>query len=209
MLRGHLDNITSLGFIEGWALDPDVPAKPVEVSVLQGGVEIAWGLAHRFRPDLLSAGFGLGWCAFRLRTKLPLDEVQAQPLRLVERGSGATLFEVERISDIEDAVPPAATMEGLTRADPTVIGGVWQLGLCNDLFLQFIRQHGLETFLGVAYAYVLGRPADESGLTIYSRSIRQASLTPVGVLLALEDSDEFRGRPRQLAAPNSATFPFH
>jgi hypothetical protein len=33
-------------------------------------------------------------------------------------------------------------------------------------------------------------------------------LTPVGVLAALEDSDEFRSRSRQLAAPNSPTFPF-
>jgi hypothetical protein len=89
-----------------------------------------------------------------------------------------------------------------------VIHGIWQLRQCDGLFNEFIRQHGLETFLSVAYAYVLGRPADESGLALYSRLIREAALTPVGVLAALEDSAEFRSRSRQLAAPNSPTFPF-
>jgi hypothetical protein len=33
-------------------------------------------------------------------------------------------------------------------------------------------------------------------------------LGPVAILEALSDSDEFRNSERQLAAPNSPTFPF-
>jgi hypothetical protein len=208
VLRGHLDNVTSLGYIEGWALDTEAPTRIVEVSVVAGGVEIAWGLAHRFREDLMTAGLGLGWCAFRVRLGVPLEEIQASPVRLLERGEGTALFDLERIPTIEDEEPRVETMEALAFTDPTVIHGIWQLRQCDGLFNEFIRQHGLETFLSVAYAYVLGRPADESGLALYSRLIREAALTPVGVLAALEDSDEFRSRSRQLAAPNSPTFPF-
>jgi len=208
VLRGHLDNVTSLGYIEGWALDTYAPTTAVEVSIIWNGAEVAWGLAHRFREDLMTAAYGLGWCAFRLRLAVPISEVLSGAVVLAERATGEEIFAVPAITLIDDPETPISTIEDLARSDPTVIAGVWQLRQCNALLMQFIRQHGVETFLSVAYTYVLGRPADESGLALYTRCIRQATLTPVAVLESLEDSDEFRSGGRQLAAPNAPTFPF-
>lgn len=209
MLRGHIDAVTTLGYLEGWAYDTDDPVKPVEVAVFSRANEIAWGLAHRFRTDLMTAGYGVGWCAFRLRLSGLIADVRDKPLRLLERQSGAQIAIVSELSLIEDGEPPNPDGNGIATFDPTMIEGTWQLQQCEELFMRFISTHGLETFLSVAYAYMLGRPVDAHGLMEYSQAIRKQMLTPWGVLQALEKSDEFRDRGRAVAAPNSDHFPFY
>jgi hypothetical protein len=208
MLHGHLDAVISLGFIEGWAYDSEHLTQAVEVSVLSGDAEVAWGLAHRFREDLMLAGCGLGWCAFRLRLDAARDLVQGAVLRLLERRSGREIHRSEAIALKEDGETPLETLEELTLADPTIIQGIWQLKRCEPLLMQFIRRQGVESFLSTAYAYVLGRPADANGIALYTRHIRHATLGPVGILEALANSEEFRASSRLLAAPNSPSFPF-
>jgi hypothetical protein len=208
MLRGYLDNVTSLGYMEGWACDTADPTLPLEVGVVWNDTEVAWGLAHRFREDLMNADFGIGWSAFRLRLEVSLEEIQFGPVRLLARASGAELFAMTEIAVIEDGEKPMATLEALVGSDPTVIGGIWQLRKCEQLMMQFIRRQGVESFLDAAYAYVLGRPADPPGRAQFTRSIRQGTSTPVGVLEALEDTDEYRAGSRLLTAPNSPGFPF-
>jgi hypothetical protein len=208
MLQGHLDNLTSQGYIEGWACDVSAPARALEVGVHWNDTEVAWGLAHRFREDLMGAGCGLGWCAFRLRLGVSAEDIQSGPLRLLERGSGAEIFAVKQIAIIDDGEKSILTLADLAASDPTVIRGLWQLRKCEQLMMHFIRRYGVESFLDAAYAYVLGRAADPTGRVQYTRCIRQATLTPVGILEVLGDSDEFRATARQLAAPNSPGFPF-
>jgi hypothetical protein len=209
MIRGYIDALTSLGFVEGWAYDTDAPATPLAVSVRLGEEEIAWGLAHRFRPDLLDASYGLGWCAFRLRLAVPVEEVAQGPVRLLERISGTEICALPTLAIIQDPASAAtASQDLLAIADPTVLEGVWQLKKCEFLFAEFIARRGIESFLSVTYAYVLGRPVDEAGLTLYTKCLRQATLSPLDILKELEKSAEFRDAPRPLAAPNSYCFPF-
>lgn len=209
MLHGHLDSITSVGYVEGWAYDSENLIRALEVSVQAAGMEVAWGLAHRFRQDLMTAPCGIGWCAFRLRLGVSSDDLRGRPLRLLERPSGQEIHASNAIAFSEDVEVPLTSVEELTMADPTVISGMWQLRCCDALLMQFIRQHGVDAFLSAAYAYVLGRPADENGLVLYSRHIRHATLGPVGILEALAGSDEFAGRARNLPAPNMPGFPFY
>jgi hypothetical protein len=208
VLRGHIDAVTTLGVLEGWAYDTDDPVKPLEVAVFSRANEVAWGLAHRFRTDLMTAGYGVGWCAFRLRLSGLIADVRDRPLRLLERPTGAQICIVSDLKLIEDTEPPITEANGVTTFDPTVIEGTWQLQQCEELFLKFISVNGLETFLSVAYAYMLGRPVDRDGLMQYSQAIRNGSLTPLGVLEALEKSEDFRFHGRRSAAPSAANFPF-
>ena len=207
MLLGHLDNATTCGYIEGWACDSADPTRTLEVGVSWNDTEVAWGLAHRFRKDLMNADYGLGWCAFRLRLGVSLAEIQSGPVSLHRRGSGEKIFTVKQIAVIDDGEKPMASLDRIARTDPTVIGGIWQLRQCEQLMMQFIRRQGVESFLDAAYAYVLGRAADPAGRAEYARCIRQATLTPLGLLEALGDSDEYRSSCRRLPAPNAPGFP--
>jgi hypothetical protein len=209
MIRGYIDALTSLGFVEGWAYDTEAPAKALAVSVRLGEDEIAWGLAHRFRPDLLDASYGLGWCAFRLRLAVPVEDVASGPVQLLERTAGTEICSLATLAILQDPAAVAAAPQDLRAiADPTVLEGMWQLKKCDFLFAEFIARQGIESFLSVAYAYVLGRPVDEAGLNLYTKCLRQATLSPLDILKELERSAEFRDAPRPLAAPNSYCFPF-
>jgi hypothetical protein len=208
MYRGYIDSVTSLGFVEGWAFDQDDPTRTVNVGIRVEGEVIAGGFALLFREDLMSAGFGLGWCAFRLRLEVPIERVRDGSVDLIERHTGALISSREKLPLIADGEVPATSIGILIEADPTIIKGLWQLRKCENVLMHFIRRHGVETFIDAAYAYVLGRAADHGGRLQYTRCIRQASLSPVAVLEALGDSDEFRGKIRQLAAPKSPAFPF-
>lgn len=208
LLRGHLDSLTSSGYFEGWALDESRPLWALPVAVLKDGQEIASGLAHRFRKDLMETYCGTGWCAFRIRAQGPADDLPLSTLTLIDRESGRELQANKAIACVPDKEWAADTVERICAYDPTVLEGVWQLRACEKLIMAYIRKHGVEQYVRMAYVYVLSRPADDGGLVQYGRQIRQASLTPVGVLEALADSDEYRSQPRQLIAPNALGFPF-
>jgi hypothetical protein len=107
-----------------------------------------------------------------------------------------------------DGELPLSSVSLLVSADPTIIEGLWQLRQCENVLMQFCRRHGVEKFIDAAYAYVLGRAADQAERLQYSRCLRQGTLGAVAVLEALGDSEEFRSKVRQLAAPKSPAFPF-
>lgn len=205
---GHLDNLTVTGYIEGWARDLDAPTKVVHVAILSGDDEVAWGAAHRYRHDLMESRCGIGWNAFRLACNLTVKDLIGRPMVLIERDTRQMLADVGAITYVEDPERPAPSLAGLIAEDPTTLGHIWQLQGCADLFQSFLRRHGVERFVCMAYLYVLGRPADFGGLKQYTRSIRQMTLSPYGLLEALSHSDEFSNANRQLCAPNSNQFPF-
>lgn len=207
-MRGYLDNLTSSGYLEGWAFDPKNPLKPLRVAVLADGVEIARGLAHRFRRDLMESDCGAGWCAFRLIVEGAVERLPQITLTLIERDTGTELHVNRSISCIVDAETRVDSLEVLCACDPTTLDGLWQLRGCERLVMAYIRRNGIEQFVRAAYTYVLGRPADDGGLLQYGKLLRQGRLTPVGVLEALADNDEFRSQPRKLVAPNALGFPF-
>ena len=207
-IRGYLDNLTHSGYFEGWAVDVEAPLTALHVSVVLDGTEIASGLAHRFRRDLMESDCGTGWCAFRLKVSAVSVDLHSATLVLIEQATGAHLHVNSSISSAIDQEPIPDDIEKVCSDDPTIIQGTWQLRGCERIMMSHIRKHGVEDFVRRAYVYVLNRPADIVGLTQYSRSIRQSLLTPVGILEALADSEEFRNQTRQLIAPNASGFPF-
>ncbi len=209
MLAGHIDTITSPGFVEGWAYDRSAPARPLTVSVLDpAGQEIAWGLAHRYREDLALAQIGTGWCAFQLRVAGPVSRLRKLALSLLDRASQTEIHRAGPALFAEDSERLLSNVGDVTRADPTVIGAVEQLRGCTGLFERFIQQRGEDMFVRTAYVYVLGRSADTAGLELYGGLLRNAKLTPYNLLGTLYNSNEFRSRPRLLGAPNTPAFPF-
>jgi hypothetical protein len=209
MPLGVIDCVSSSGHIEGWASDDSNPSKPCQITVRdEAGQDLAWGLAHLYREDLARAGIGLGWCAFRLRAVVSPPRLRDAPLILHDRPTGAPLCAPVVVSFVVQPDAPIATAETLVATDPTVLSDMRQLQACEPLFRVFIRDRGLNAFVRAAYIYILGRPADDTGLALYGGLIRQATMSPLALLHTLHDSDEFRSRPRALAAPNTPAFPF-
>jgi hypothetical protein len=207
-MRGYLDNLTSSGYLEGWALDDARPLKALTVAVLCQGQEIAWGLAHRFRKDLMESGVGTGWCAFRLKVEGSTDALPRSELKLMIRGTDTLLHANPSISCIEDRDPAPVSVDALCLEDPTVLHEIWQLRGCEYVARHYIKRRGVEEFVRAAYLYVLERPADASGMDAHVKNIREGTVSPVQVIEGLADSDEFRREPRQLRAPCDRGFPF-
>lgn len=208
MLQGHLDALSSTGFLEGWACDTDFPTRPLHVAILGAtGQPSAQGLAHLYREDLARTRCGLGWCAFRLRAQVSPSRLRNAALFLIEPRSGQLIHQAQRIDYLE-AGAETESGEDFTRVDPYVLASVEQLSACDLVLEDFIRAEGIEAFIRTAYLYVLGRRVDEAGKIDYGRRLRLGSITPFAMLVALSESDEFRSRPRRLAAPHSTAFPF-
>ncbi|QNT78014.1 glycosyltransferase [Entomobacter blattae] len=78
MLRGFFDRVR-LGTAEGWAIDYNDPEKPAMVEIVWKETVLAEGEAKFYRGDLLAAGLGDGFCAFKVdlsadKTELLLGE---------------------------------------------------------------------------------------------------------------------------------------
>jgi hypothetical protein len=180
---GCIDALTSSGFLEGWGHDPERLGQALEIAVLFRKREVGRGLANRFRWDLADLACGIGWCAFRLRVDGMISALRRGPLVLID---------VERNAEIVR----------------TVIRHVDQLRGCGLLFERYVACNGAEAFVRAAYVYILGRPADASGLENYIALLTSGELAPYGLLQALHDSDEFQFSPRLLSAPTEPGFVF-
>jgi hypothetical protein len=209
MLRGYVDGIASSGYIEGWALSSEAPLDPLTIAILDDkGGELAWGIAHHYREDLSAGGFAAGWCGFRVRSAAPVSRLKQWALTLVDRNSGAEIVRRYPVPYAQDQEDVLSTIPEIVAADPTMTPSIFQLKGCDETLAVFLKERGVDAYVAAAYAYVLGRAVDPSGLASYGNLIRENTLTPFQLLATLSDSDEFRSRPRLLAAPNSAGFPF-
>ncbi len=211
MIIGYLDELTSSGYFIGWAYDRLRPSRSITVSIRDTDEnEVAWGLAHRYRAGLADAGIGMGWCEFQIRKEFqPKDLTPEISVTLYDRETGVSLHRLSQLPCSKQVQRSIQTVDALVCSDPTVIQAISQLSGCDPLFNVFIKARGVSAFVRTAYVYVLSRPADDSGLAVYTNLIRKAALRPYDLLAILADSDEFRSRPRSLGAPNSPTFPFH
>jgi len=209
VLRGYVDGIASSGYVEGWAFSSGTPLDPMTIAILDDkGRELAWGLAHHYREDLCAAGLAAGWCGFRVKTAVPLSRLTKRALTLVDRNSGVKILRRYPVPQARDRDVVLSSIADIVDSDPTMTSSIFQLKGCDDIFGRFLNEHGVDAFVRAAYAYVLGRPVDPSGLASYSKMLGKKSLTPFQLLAILCNSDEFRSRPHLLAAPNSARFPF-
>jgi hypothetical protein len=208
MLRGHIDNITSTGCIEGWAFDTSRPTRPLAISVVHDEIEIASGLANLYRGDLVDAGCGVGWCAYSLKADQSPLKLRKGRVSLRNRDSGEEISSTINLPFKEVGQTPMSSVSNVVALDPTLISEISQLNGCAPIFAEFIRRYGVEPFVRTAYAYILGRTADPSGLANYAGGIRKGIVTPLGLLVILWEGSEFRKGARQLPAPNSQAFPF-
>ncbi|MGA2044380.1 MAG: DUF4214 domain-containing protein [Roseiarcus sp.] len=207
MVRGHIDALLSSGYVEGWALDTNAPATSLPIAILEEpNVVLASGLANLFREDLVDAGCGVGWCAFRFRIAAP-EKLRRTMLTLVDLKSRAIIGRHDPVAFLYASEPDAGTIAHVIADDPTMIRSIEELRGCDVLFRNLILRGGVDAFVRAAYVYVLSRPADSDGLGHYGRQLRAGAMTPFNLLRALAASDEFRARPRQLVAPSSAAFP--
>lgn len=88
-LRGHVDR-QSGGVIEGWAMDEEHPAVPVELEMVAHGRHLGCLIANRYRIDLDRAGIGRATHAFV--AELPsLDPALLAAVTLHRLSDGATL----------------------------------------------------------------------------------------------------------------------
>jgi len=209
MLRGYVDGIASSGYIEGWALSLEAPLDPLTVAILDDqGRELAWGLAHLYREDLSAAGFAAGWCGFYVRSSVPVSRLKQRALTLVDRGSGTEIVRRYPVPYAQDQDTVLSTIAEIVAADPTMTASIYQLNGCDNILSMYVKERGVDAYVATSYAYVLGRTVDPSGLASYGSLMRENSLTPFQLLAILSNSEEFRSKPRLLAAPNSAGFPF-
>ncbi|MGO9990994.1 MAG: DUF4214 domain-containing protein [Steroidobacteraceae bacterium] len=201
--------MTSSGCVDGWAYDTEVPFRPLIVSIVADkNREIAWGVAHGYREDLVDAGCSTGWCAFRLRLDQWPANVPWRALTVVDRATGRSILELDSLPYVVAKEMHIQTIPDLVAADPTMIQSLQQLRGCGGLFSAFIVAHGIDAFVRTAYIYLLSRSADASGLKSYRNHLRAKNVTPYELLLAIADSDEYRSRPRQHVAPIVGAFPF-
>jgi hypothetical protein len=209
MFRGHLDVLTTSGYVEGWAIDLDSASNPLSVIITDmDDREVASGLAHRFREDLALAGMGTGWCAFRLNLKCTPTSIQETTIFLKDAKTGVEIRRRSNLSVLEDNDLELTTISAVLKTDPTVVQSLDSLIGCETMFDVFIKKYGLDAFIRATYVYVLGRPVDPSGLSLYGRLIRKSSLSPFALLRVLADSDEYRSRPRLLSPPTAPGFPY-
>ena len=209
MIRGRLETLYSQGFIEGWAYDTDRPLRPLVVEVRDAaGKSIGRGYAHLYRESLARTKHAGGWCGFRLRTARPPNLLRKVELGLYDTVSGARIYYTEDVAFADGWAPEFEGGElGLT-FDPFTIDRIEQLAGVADIFDAFMRSHGAAAFIATAYVYILGRPADAEDVALYGKMLQERSLTPWGLIEFLGDGQDFKSRPRQLAAPIAPAFPF-
>ena len=209
MLKGYVDGIASSGYVEGWAFNSDTPLEPLTIAIVDDkDRELAWGLAHHYREDLCAAGLAAGWCGFRVKSAYPVSRLMKRALTLIDRSSGAKILRRYPVPHARERDVVLSSVADIVASDPTMMPSIFQLKGCDDILGRFMKERGAGALVRAAYAYVLGRPVDPSGLVSYSKLLEKKSLTPFQLLATLCASDEFRSRPRLLAAPNTARFPF-
>ena len=206
MLQGCLEAITSSGYVEGWAFDDTALLRPLTVSVLEGGKQLARGIANLYRSDLVDSGHGTGWCAFRLKLSEPPNDARRQILSLWDMLSQREICGNAATSWVEDRQIGLSTLEDVILSDPTVVHSIEQLRGCNSAFATFIEAQGIDTFVHYAYIYMLGRPATASDRAADSMRLCTGSLTPVARLRNLCEREEFRSSSRLLMSPSEPSF---
>ncbi len=183
-------------------------ARPVAVGIQAAGAEIASGLANRFRRDLITAGIGYGWCAFRLKLLVDPGMLEHEPAVLVDLHAQTEIVSALCPIILDGPQMLLTSVADISLADPTTLQNIDQLAGCTVLFDDFIEAEGVDAFVSRAYGYVLGRPVDEASLLSYTAALRSAALTPYEMLKTLAESEEFQLKSTLMLAPTEPGFAF-
>jgi hypothetical protein len=101
-LQGRLDGIDGTT-ITGWAFDPDRPAVPVTLDVLDGDGLIARVIANRYRSDLEASGIGDGRHGFELRLARGLSPLSRHRIRVRRTGDDTELVGSPLVLEARDS----------------------------------------------------------------------------------------------------------
>lgn len=100
--------------VEGWVYRPDQPGVPVPVVIAVDGVDVAEGVADRYRADLAQAGCGTGHCAFSI--ELPPQVLDGRTHEVMARVAGTSVV----LASSTPTITPAAASDA-----PAAPTGEW------------------------------------------------------------------------------------
>lgn len=206
---GFVDTDCVAGFITGWAIDFSRPLQGQHVEIVnETNYILAEGLAANYHSGLIDNGVGTGWHGFSLRVH-DVEVLSRNPLVRLRFSNGLFESNVVQIEIFRAASTDNCTSHAdFISQDPFIIDHVNQLCGCDRVLRDYVHNYGISRFVKVAYAYVLGRPGDPGGLKLYTSLIKDAQLSPLGLIYALAQSSEFLQSRRSLASPPSLLFPF-
>lgn len=208
MATGKLTILRGPATVEGWAFNPKKPATPLRIAVVQSGRILGISIANMYSSEIQEQGAPNAWCAFNVAISAPFRPQAQAGLSLTNYDTNRVLDHVNDLPRQRALLSEYISVEQIIRDDPTNLTDIDTLASYTDLFASFIQSEGEEKFVAAAYAYVLGRAADQTGLDNYTEKLRKKELGPFALLKILANSQEFASRTRFLASPASDGFPF-
>jgi len=207
-MNGKIERVNERAEVEGWVIYP-ARSMPATVQIKKANEILAETVADIFRPDLLEGGLGHGYHGFcaRLTTLIPSSSYDVE---LVEAATQLVICScvIEINSYPLDESPQS--IHGLL-ANPVVWTDEQVLRNLSALRLrQNLEALGYNRFVDCCYYYLLGRWADEDGLTRYAQALETGEHSPDEVFRILATCGERKDRSSQnpLASPYDYRFPF-
>ncbi len=187
---------------------PDGGRRASAVMLVAGERILGVSIAGSFSEEAKSSGIRHGWCGFELAgLQHALAFGPCGEIRCAATNRPLITLDDNAIADAKNIISAEVTVELMRAAlqrdsradDPETI---WPFA--EALF----HEGGVETFLGVCYKFLLGRPIDPDGMNYYKT--RMSSEGDLRIVWdSLIGSDEFMGRASQsFPGPFDRDFPF-
>jgi hypothetical protein len=206
-ILAKLDLVSTDGMAEGWAMYRD-SAAICHIQIRLKDRILGEDMADKFRPDLLQAGLGHGYCAFYASIgDLPPGTYK---LHLHDGRTGARISPDDAPSHtvpLRNPLQPA-TVEALLRAkarwsDEDILAHPECLQLDENLAIL-----GPDRFVDRVFRFTLGRWADTDGGGHYADMLRRGEMSAALVLTVVLSSAERLAQDRPLARPMDPDYPF-
>ena len=204
---GVIDAISPTECVEGWAISNQNQFAAVSVCMLWKDKPIGVGIANRFRADLVTAGIGHGWHAFRIRIEHKFDAQRTQRLSLIELKT-TSLITVAELPCPETFTRTPLKLNAVLDDTGLEVTDISSLTLTKPAIDAFIAQHGVDAFVDCGYCYILGRPADPEGHASYAQLIATGKMAPLTFLATLFNSAERRESRWPVLAPSDPGYIF-
>lgn len=187
---------------------PEGGLRPSAVILAAGERFLGVSIAGGFSEDAKAAGLRHGWCGFELLGLQhalalgPRGEVRCaatnRSLITLDGDAIASAANSPFIRITVEALRAEALRENLTED----IEAIWPFAEA------FFQEKGPRAFIDATYLYLLGRPADPDGRSVYEKSIA-AGMRPRDVWNTFVDSDEFRNKTMKAhSGPFDSDFPY-
>lgn len=207
MIEAHIDFVSPVGIVDGWARHPSQPG-PVNVTLWLEGIWVGSAIASAFRQDLIAAGIGHGHYAYRC--KISCNGLAAGRLELREAGSDAPLTHcmVEPGHLIEDRQKQRRTVESLLVAPKRwsmdeVASHLEALDLEASLLAR-----GPRYYVATIYRFLLNRWPDQGEFDFYLPDMRRGLLSATDIFRIIYESAECRNSRVEPLSPYDPKYPF-